>query len=41
MVNEPSEYSGSSYANNALGAESHLQMPHPEYLALGKRKRRD
>ena len=38
MVDEPSDYSWSSYAINALGTESDLQMPHPEYLALGKTK---
>ncbi len=35
MVDEPSDYSWSSYAINALGVESELQTPHPEYLALG------
>jgi len=38
MVDEPSDYSWSSYAINALGMESDLQTPHPEYLALGKTK---
>ena len=38
MVNEPSDYSWSSYAINALGVESDLQTPSPEYLALGKTK---
>ena len=38
MVDEPSDYSWSSYAINALGVESELQTPHPEYLALGKSK---
>ncbi|NOQ14197.1 MAG: transposase [Methyloprofundus sp.] len=33
-----SDYSWSSYAINALGVESDLQTPHPEYLALGKMK---
>ncbi len=36
MVDEPSEYSWSSYACNALGVETELQTPHPLYLALGK-----
>ncbi len=38
MVGDPSDYSWSSYAINALGAESELQTPHPEYLALGRSK---
>ncbi|MGR8980508.1 MAG: transposase [Gammaproteobacteria bacterium] len=38
MVDDPSDYSWSSYAINALGAESELLTPHPEYLALGKTK---
>ena len=38
MVDEPSDYSWSSYAINAMGMESDLQTPHPEYLALGKSK---
>ena len=38
MVEEPSDYSWSSYAINALGVESDLQTPHLEYLALGKTK---
>jgi putative transposase len=38
MVDEPSDYSWSSYAVNALGVESDLQTPHSEYLALGKTK---
>ena len=36
MVDDPSDYRWSSYAINALGVESELQAPHPEYLALGK-----
>ena len=36
MVDDPSDYNWSSYAINALGVESKLQTPHPEYLALGK-----
>ena len=38
MVDDPSDYSGSSYAINALGVKSELQTPHPAYLALGKLK---
>ena len=38
MVDDPSDYSWSSYAINALGVESELQTPHPEYLVLGKTK---
>ena len=38
MVDEPGDYGWSSYAINALGVESELQTPHPEYLALGARK---
>lgn len=38
MVDEPSDYRWSSYAMNALGVDSELQTPHPEYLALGKSK---
>ncbi len=38
MMEEPSEYSWSSYACNALGIETELQTPHCEYLALGKTK---
>jgi putative transposase len=38
MVDEPGEYSWSSYACNALGIETDLQTPHPEYLSLGKTK---
>ena len=37
-VDDPSDYSWSSYAINALGVESELPTPHPEYLALGKSK---
>ena len=37
-VDDPRDYSGSSYAINALGVESELQTPHPEYLALGRSK---
>ncbi len=38
MVDEPSEYSWSSYGCNALGVETELQTPHEFYLALGKTK---
>jgi len=37
-INHPSEYPWSSYRFNALGAENGLQVPHPEYLRLGKTK---
>jgi len=33
MVEEPSEYSWSSYGCNALGIETELQTPHDLYLA--------
>ena len=36
MVEEPSEYSWSSYGCNALGVKTDLQMPHELYLKLGK-----
>ena len=36
MVNEPSEYSWSSYGCNALGVKSELRTAHQEYLLLGK-----
>ena len=39
MVAEPSEYSWSSYACNALGIETDLQTPHANYLALGLSKK--
>ena len=35
MVDDPSEYVWSSYQINALGKESDLCTPHPEYLRLG------
>jgi len=38
MVEEPSEYSWSSYGCNALGVDMNLQTPHELYLGLGKRK---
>ena len=36
MVDEPSEYSWSSYGCNALGVKSELQTAHQEYLLLGE-----
>ncbi len=39
MVAEPSEYSWSSYACNALGIETDIQTPHANYLALGLSKK--
>jgi len=36
MVNDPAEYSWSSYSCNALGVKTKLQTPHERYLALGK-----
>ena len=38
IVDDPSEYSWSSYASNSLGVETELQTPHYLYLALGKTK---
>ena len=38
MVDEPGEYSWSSYGCNALGVETELQAPHELYRALGKTK---
>ena len=38
MVDDPAEYSWSSYGCNALGVETKLQTPHEEYLRLGKNK---
>ncbi|MGC9385838.1 MAG: transposase [Hydrogenovibrio sp.] len=35
MVEAPDQYSWSSYPVNALGKESDLCTPHPQYLALG------
>jgi putative transposase len=35
MVNEPADYPWSSYRSNALGVDSSLLTPHPEYLSLG------
>ena len=39
MVKEPSDYSWSSYACNALGVETDLQTPHTQYLSLAKTKK--
>jgi putative transposase len=38
MVDDPGEYSWSSYACNALGIKTELQTPHSEYLSLGRTK---
>ena len=38
MVKDPQEYLWSSYQINALGKESGLCTPHPEFLRLGKTK---
>lgn len=38
MVDDPSEYSWSSYACNGLGLDTDLQTPHELYVALGKTK---
>jgi putative transposase len=38
MVEDPSEYVWSSYQINALGKESDLCTPHPEYFRLGSTK---
>jgi putative transposase len=35
MANHPAEYPWSSYQCNALGKESNLVTPHPEYKCLG------
>lgn len=35
MVNDPSEYSWSSYCCNALGKETKLRSPHDVYMRLG------
>jgi putative transposase len=40
MVEDPSEYVWSSYQINALGKNSALCTPHPEYLRLGNTKDR-
>lgn len=39
MVKDPGEYAWSSYQVNALGKDSDLCTPHPEYLRLGETKR--
>jgi putative transposase len=36
MVDDPAEYTWSSYQGNALGKEIKLLTPHEEYLRLGK-----
>ena len=38
MVDDPGEYSWSSYACNALGVQTELQTPHSGYLSLGATK---
>ena len=38
MVDDPADYSWSSYACNALGIDTELQTPHELYLALAKSK---
>lgn len=38
MVKDPEDYCWSSYRCNALGKESQLHTPHPEYLSLGRCK---
>ena len=38
MVDDPAEYSWSSYGCNALGIATELQTPHQEYTLLGKTK---
>ncbi len=38
MVDDPAEYTWSSYGCNAFGIETKLQTPHEEYLHLGKNK---
>ena len=38
MVDDPANYSWSSYRVNALSVESKLHTPHPLYLRLGKTK---
>ena len=35
MVNDPAEYSWSSYQSNALGKQTELRTPHEIYLKLG------
>ena len=36
MVEDPDDYSWSSYSCNALGIKTNLQYPHSLYLALGR-----
>ncbi len=38
MVDDPSEYVWSSYQINALGKDSNLCTPHPEYVRMGATK---
>ena len=38
MVDDPCEYSWSSYSCNALDVETELQTPHELYLALGRQR---
>jgi putative transposase len=38
MVDDPAEYSWSSYQCNGLGADSKLLTPHERYLSLGRSK---
>lgn len=38
MVDDPADYVWSSYQINALGKESELCTPHPEYLRMGRPK---
>ncbi len=40
MVNDPSEYSWSSYQCNGLGKKNNLQTPHELYNALGYSKKK-
>jgi putative transposase len=40
IVDEPSEYSWSSYQCNGLGKKSQLQSPHELYKALGRSKKK-
>ena len=39
MVDDPADYSWSSYQSNALGVEAKLQTPHEEYCRLGSTKK--
>ena len=38
MVDDPGESGWLSYQTNALGKDSDLCTPHPQYMRLGKRK---